>query len=248
MLSGIGPADHLEEHGIDVRVDLPGVGRNMQDHLRYSVAYESPEPLDIGWIEETQRYDRVLVGAFETAEDDRPAPDIQYGIGPGISPERPPEEGYSVTTLPVRPSSTGRLTLRSADPYDDPILDFQYLSTEKDRADAVTSVRKARRIGESEVLDEYSEREVMPGPDVQSDEEILDWVRDTAVTGYHPSCTCKMGPRDDDSVVDPELRVYGVDGLRVIDASVMPRVTSGNTNAPTWVIGEKGAEIVRAAR
>ena len=248
MLSGIGPAEHLEEHGSDVEVDLQGVGRNLQDHLRYSVAYESPEPLELGWLEETQRYDSVLVGAFETAEDDRPAPDIQYGIGPGISPERPPEEGFSVTTLPLRPSSTGRITLDSDEPYDYPNLDFQYLSTEKDREDAVTCVRKARRIGESEVLDEYREEEVRPGPDVQTDEEILEFVRDNAVTGYHPTCTCKMGPRDDLSVVDPELRVYGVEGLRVIDASVMPRVTSGNTNAPTWAIAEKGADLVRDAR
>ena len=248
MLSGVGPADHLEDHGIEVHVDLDGVGRNLQDHLRYSVAWESPEPLDIGWLEETQRYDRVLVGAFETADDDRPAPDIQYGIGPGIDPERPPDEGFSVTTLPLRPTSTGRITLQSDDPYDDPVLDFRYLSTEKDREDAVACVRKARRIGESEVLDEYRAEEVRPGPDAKSDEELLEFVRDTAVTGYHPSCTCKMGPRDDQSVVDPELRVYGVDGLRVIDASVMPRVTSGNTNAPTWAIAEKGAEIVLDAR
>ena len=248
MLSGIGPAEHLEEHGVDVRVDLQGVGRNLQDHLRFSIAYESPEPLDLGWLGETPRYDRVLVGAFERADPDRPAPDIQYGIGPGISPDRPPQEGYSVTTLPLRPTSTGRLTLQSDDPYDHPLLDFRYLSTEKDEADAVTCVRKARRIAQTDLLSEYTEAEVRPGPDAQTDEEILEFVRDTAVTGYHPTCTCKMGPRDDRSVVDPELRVYDVEGLRVIDASVMPRVTSGNTNAPTATIAEKGAELVQAGR
>lgn len=247
MLSGIGPAEHLAEHGIDARVDLPGVGRNMQDHLRVSIAYESPEPLPIGEQEETERYDRVLVGAFERAAPDRPAPDIQYGISAGISPERAPEEGYSVTSLPLRPTSRGRITLRSADPYDDPVIDPNYLSTEKDVDDIVTCIRRSRRIGEADVLAEYRAEEVRPGPDVQSDEEIAAFVKDTAVTGYHPTCTCKMGD-DELAVVDDELRVYGVEGLRVIDASIMPKVTSGNTNAPTVAIAEKGADLLRAAR
>lgn len=247
MLSGLGPADHLEEHGIDVRVDLPGVGRNLQDHLRWSIGYESPEPIEPQHDSDgAARYDRVLVGGFERSDPDLPAPDIQYGISVGLGPDRP-KEGYMITVLPLRPTSTGRVTLRSADPFDAPVCDPQYLSTEKDVRDAVTCVREAREIGEADVLSEYRKREARPGADVRTDEEIAEFVRETAVSGYHPVGTCKMGD-DDLAVVDDDLRVHGVSGLRVIDASVMPDITSGNTNAPTVAIAEKGADLVRDAR
>ncbi|MFB6170822.1 MAG: GMC family oxidoreductase [Haloarculaceae archaeon] len=246
MLSGIGEAAHLEEHGIDVRVDLPGVGRNLQDHLRWSVGYESPEPIEREEESERgKRYDQVLVGAFERSAPDRPAPDMQFGIGIGLTPFQP-AAGYSVTVLPLRPTSTGRITLASTDPYDHPEIDPNYLATERDREDVVACVRAAREIGEADELAAFREREVRPGPDVQTDEEILEFVRDTTDTGYHPVGTCKMGD-DDMAVVDDDLRVHGLDGLRVVDASVMPEITSGNTNAPTIAIAEKGADLLRNA-
>ncbi|MDJ1434400.1 GMC family oxidoreductase N-terminal domain-containing protein [Halostagnicola sp. A-GB9-2] len=247
MLSGIGPADHLADHGIDVRQDLPGVGRNLQDHLRVSIAYESPEPIvPSEQADPETRFDRTLVGAFERSDPALPAPDIQYGLAVGISPEDP-KGGFSITALPLRPESRGRLTLQSRDPYEQPKLDPNYLATEKDVDDIVTCIRRARDIAQTDVLSEYRETEVRPGPDVQSDEEIAEFVRDTVMTGYHPTCTCKMGTGDD-AVVDDRLRVRGVSGLRVIDASIMPKITSGNTNAPTIAIAEKGADLLKNAR
>jgi len=247
MLSGVGPADHLAEFGIEARVDLPGVGRNLQDHLRVSISYESPDSAEVEGLRVHDRYDRVLVGAFERAEPNRPAPDIQYGITAGIPLQQPPPHGYSVTALPLRPTSRGRITLRSADPYDDPIIDANYLTTEKDVDDVVTCIRRSRRIARADVLSPYRHEELRPGPDVRTDEGVANYVRETAESGFHPTCTCKMG-EDETAVVDDSLRVHGVDGLRVIDASVMPNVTSGNTNAPTIAIAEKGADLLKDAR
>ncbi|SDX94607.1 GMC family oxidoreductase [Halobellus clavatus] len=250
LLSGIGPADHLEDHGIDVRADLPGVGRNLQDHLRVNVAYETTEditPRDPEDQPETgPRYDRVLTGAFERSSADLPAPDIQYGLSAGLDPENP-TEGFSIAALPLRPSSRGRITLASTDPYEDPIIDPQLLTTEKDRADIVTAIRRARRIAQADALDDVRGEEVRPGPDVQSDEEIFAYCGEIAESGYHPVGTCKMGD-DELAVVDDELRVHGVEGLRVIDASIMPNLISGNTNAPTIAIAEKGADLLKEAR
>ena len=248
MLSGIGPADHLADHGIDVKVDLPGVGRNLQDHLRVPVAFDTTEPVPqpAGASEKGTRYDRVSVGAFARSDPDLPAPDVQFGIAPGLSPDQP-EYGYSGMALPLRPTSRGRITLQSDDPWDHPTIDAQYLSTEKDVEDFVTAIRWARKIGRSDVLSEIRDVEVAPGPDVETDEEIAEYARNNAVSGYHPVCTAKMGD-DDRSVVDDDLRVHGLDNLRVIDASVMPNITSGNTNAPTIAIAEKGADLLKAAQ
>ncbi|MDJ1434407.1 GMC family oxidoreductase N-terminal domain-containing protein [Halostagnicola sp. A-GB9-2] len=252
MLSGIGPADHLEDHGIDVKRDLPGVGRNLQDHLRVPVVYEStepvesaPEPVEVeGGEERGTRYDTVMVGAFERSDPSLPAPDLQYGLSPGS--EADPQAGFSIMVLPLRPVASGRVKLQSDDPYDDPELDPKYMVDEKDVDDFVRGIRRARRIGETDVLSEYREKEVKPGEDVQSDEGIAEYIRNNAVSGYHPTCTCKMGT-DEQAVVDDDLRLHGIDGLRVVDASVMPKVTSGNTNAPTIAIAEKGADLIKDA-
>jgi len=250
MLSGLGPADHLDEHDIDVRVDLPGVGKNLQDHLRVNVAYQTTEqitPRDPDHQpDQGARYDRVLTGAFERSDPDLPAPDIQYGLSAGLDPTTP-NEGFSIAALPLRPTSRGYIELASTDPYDDPIIEAQLLSTEKDVDDIVTSIRRARRIAQADVLDDVRGEEVRPGPDVTERDEIADYCRDIAESGYHPVGTCKMGD-DDMAVVDDDLRVHGVEGLRVIDASIMPNVTSGNTNAPTIAIAEKGADLLRDAR
>ena len=250
MLSGVGPADHLEELGVDVKHDLPGVGRNLQDHLRVNVAYETEEavtPRDPDDLpEKGARYDRILTGAFERSSSDLPAPDIQYGLSAGLDPTTP-NEGFSIAALPLRPTSRGYIELASTDPYDDPIIEAQLLSTEKDVDDIVTSIRRARRIAQADALDDVRGEEVRPGPDVTERDEIADYCRDIAESGYHPVGTCKMGD-DDMAVVDDDLRVHGVEGLRVIDASIMPNVTSGNTNAPTIAIAEKGADLLRDAR
>ena len=247
MLSGVGPADHLEEHGIDVEAGLPGVGRNLQDHLRVNVAYHTSteitprDPDDLP--EKGARYDRVLTGAFERSSPDLPAPDLQYGLSAGLDPEHP-TDGFSIAALPLRPTSRGRITLASTDPYEDPIIDPQLLSTEKDVDDIVTSIRRAREIAQADALDEYRAEEARPGSDVQTDEEIADYCRDIAESGYHPVGTCKMGD-DAMAVVDDDLRVHGLEGLRVIDASIMPNLVSGNTNAPTIAIAEKGADLLK---
>jgi len=247
MLSGVGPADHLEEHDIDVTHDLPGVGRNLQDHLRVAVTFESSEPIDSRRSDErSTRYDRASAGAFARSDPSLDSPDMQFGMGPGLSPNDP-TGGYSITVIPLRPESRGRLTLQSDDPYDAPIIDPEYLTTERDVEDFVTCVRWARKIGEADALSDVRETEHRPGADAQSDEELAEFVRNNAVSGYHPVGTCKMGGGDD-AVVDDDLRVHGLNGLRVVDASIMPQITSGNTNAPTIAIAEKGADLIKAAQ
>lgn len=244
MLSGIGPADHLNEHDIEVRVDLPGVGENLQDHLRVATGIMAPEPIATDPDNVDTRHDRSLVGAFEEVRDGVRSPDVQYGMNAGLDPNNDVAEGFGVTTLPLRPTSRGTVRLQSTDPYDDPIMDPEYLSTERDREDIVACIRRAREIAQTDALAEYYDQEAMPGPDAQTDEEILEYVKGAVESGYHPTCTCKMG-NDDMAVVDDRLNVYGVENLRVIDASIMPQVTSGNTNAPTLAIAERGADLVK---
>lgn len=240
MLSGIGPADQLKDHDIDVNVDLPGVGRNLQDHLATSVTYMCSEPVEpTDPQKDGTRHDFELVGGFERSAPDRPAPDIQYLV---YSLDEP-MEAFSILTVPLRPSSRGRVTLQSSDPFDPPIIDPQYLSTQRDIDDMVTCVRRARTIGEADALSEYEPTETLPGPGIKSDEEITEFVRDTATTAFHPVSTCKMGD-DESAVVDDCLCVHGVSGLRVVDASIMPKITSGNTNAPTLAIAEKAADLI----
>jgi len=241
MLSGIGPADHLEEHGIDVRVDLQGVGRNLQNHLNTSVIYESTEP-------EPDRPAPAV--AFEWIDSDEPAPDMQFHLSPtffltDLGVDTSEVEGFTVAGNQQRPESRGRITLRSADPFDDPRIDPRYLTAERDVEMMIESVRRARKIARADPLDDFRGEELRPGPDVQTDEEILEFARETASTTHHPVGTCKMGD-DDAAVVDDRLRVHGVPGLRVVDASIMPRIVSGNTNAATLAIAEKAADLIAA--
>lgn len=240
MVSGIGPQDHLQDLGIDVTYDLPGVGRNLQDHLAVTTIYESPVPIPpTDPVDTDTRHDIELMGAFERSDSSRPAPDLQFF---GYSFSEPPEH-WSLTVLPLRPTSRGRITLQSADPHDPPTIDPQYLTTERDIQDMIAGVHRAREIAATETLSEFKETEVLPGEDIESADEIAEFGRNTAITGFHPVSTCKMGG-DEMAVVDDHLRVYGVSNLRVIDASVMPQITSGNTNAPTMAIAEKGADMV----
>ncbi|WP_336001203.1 GMC family oxidoreductase [Halorientalis halophila] len=245
MLSGIGPADHLREHGIDVAVDSPGVGRNLQDHLFAFTVYERtsgpPDPAPTTNIAES--------GGFVRTDPDLDAPDLQFHFAPVYYMEHGfanPEEGmgFSIGATQVRPESRGRIALDSADPFDDPVIDPRYLSDERDLEVLVEGIERSREIAQAAPLDEYRGDEVWPGEDVQTEDEIREHVRETAHTVYHPVGTCKMGD-DDAAVVDDRLRVHGVSGLRVVDASVMPTLTSGNTNAPTIAIAEKAADLIR---
>ena len=247
MLSGVGPADHLEELGIDVTHDLPGVGRNLQDHLTASSSYELTREPDIEMGE-------VLcqVTGFERTDPSLPRPDLQYFLARVYFMNHGfdnPEEGDGMTlsaTL-LHPESRGRITLASDDPYEEPIIDPNYLDAETDVERLVEGVKRTREIARASALDDYRGREVWPEGDVESDADIREHVRETAQTIYHPVGTCKMGDGED-AVVDDRLRVHGLNALRVVDASIMPEITSGNTNAPTIALAEKGADLIRSAR
>jgi len=238
MLSGVGPAGHLEEHGIDVVADLPGVGQNLQDHLVASASYEltaDPE-IELGEV-------LCQVVGFEPTDPDLPAPDLQYFLARvyfmnhGFSN---PEEGDGMTlsTCLLHPESVGEITLASDDPSDDPLIDPNYLDAEADMERLVQGMERVREIGNADALADFRGEEVWP-----ETEDLREHVRETVQTIYHPIGTAKMGD-DDMAVVDERLRVHGIDNLRVVDASIMPNITSGNTNAPCIVIGEKGSDLI----
>lgn len=261
MLSGIGPGDHLEEHGIEIVEPLPGVGRNLQDHLNAGVVYECTEPITLENADSLWNLGKYFLfkrgmltsntaesGGFALTTPDLDAPDVQFHFGPVdfISPGFDnPREGheFSIGALLLRPESRGQVTLRSPDPFDDPAIDPRYLSSENDLDTLLEGVKMAREIARSEPFDEYRGSEIMPG-NVENEEEIIDHVRETAITIGHPVGTCKMGDNEE-AVVDDRLRVHGVEGLRVVDASIMPTIPRGNTNAPTIMIAEKAADSIR---
>jgi choline dehydrogenase len=263
MLSGIGPGDHLREHGIAVERDLP-VGKHLQDHLFAFVVHEA----ESGWHSTLDDAGGVLdlllyfganrgrltsnvgeAGGFVRTDDDLAAPDLQYHFGPTYFMRHGfdnPEEGrgFSIGATQLRPESRGEVRLASADPFDDPAIDPDYLDAQADLDALVDGVRRAREIARAEPFDDVRGDEVWPGEDRTTDEEIAEHVRETAHTVYHPVGTCRMGDGDD-AVVDDELRVHGIEGLRVVDASIMPTITGGNTNAPTVAIAERAADLLR---
>jgi len=240
MLSGIGDSDHLKGHDITTVKHLPGVGQNLHDHVLSPVIYESKQeiPAPNNNLLESQM--------FAKSDDRLIGPDLQplFMHLPYYPPGfEGPESAYTLCAGLVRPKSRGSMHLASADPRDAPVLDPRYLSEPSDVAALVDCVKKCRDVGEASALSAWNAGEVWPGPDAMSDKELTDYVRKSTSTYHHQVGTCKMGT-DRHSVVDPELKVYGVDGLRVADASVMPAVTSGNTNAPTIMIGEKAADMI----
>jgi choline dehydrogenase len=245
MLSGIGPADHLEAHGIDCRVDRPGVGRNLQDHPAVGNLAHCTE--DIVYPPESNGAEHA---AFERIDPDAPAPDIQYIMAPTEPdpdrPDRPDEAVLLIFSVLLRPRSRGVIALRSADPFDHPSIDPRYFSDPRDLDTHVEGVKRAREIMGASALDAYRGATIQPDEKIQSDDGLVEFVRQNATTLYHPVGTCKMGS-DALAVVDDRLRVHGVEGLRVVDASIMPRITSGNTNAPTIVIAERAADMIGAA-
>ncbi len=264
QLSGVGPADLLRERGIEVVRDLPDVGENLQDHLQARAVYEVSEPtlndevnsligrMAIG-LEFLLRRSGPLtmgasqVGAFVRVLPESASPDLQFHMQP-LSSGSPghgldPFSAFTASVCQLRPESRGQVRIRSPNPADHPDILPNYLEAEVDRRTVVAGVRLAQRIAATPPLSDIVIREREPGPACESDDEILEWVRDRAQTIYHPVGTCRMGG-DDASVVDARLRVRGVAGLRVADASVMPTITSGNTNAPAIMIGEKAAEMI----
>jgi len=245
MLSGIGDADHLAEYGVDARVDLPGVGRNLQDHLLVAATWECSESVDL-----PSHSNLVESGAFARTDPDLPAPDVEFHLVPlffmGHGFDNPDGSGFSAAVTQLRPESRGRITLASDDPLDDPVIDPRYLSEQADLDVLVDGLELAREIGRADALDPVRGDEVWPGADVTDRAGLERHVREHAQTVYHPVGTCRMGD-DDLAVVDDNLRVHGVEGLRVVDASVMPRITRGNTNAPTIAVAERAADLLRGS-
>jgi len=265
QLSGIGPASLLQKFGIQVVHELPGVGENLQDHLAFGLLYKCTKPITtnddlrtlfgkmrIGLKFALQRRGPlaigVMTGAMITrAQKDAARPDINFFLSTVSSEERGAAphtfSGFTLAYYPFRPTSRGHVRIKSADPFAAPAMQANYLSTEYDRDMMIAGARMARAIAATPSFSPYILEEYKPGPSVQSDTAILDAVRNTGSSGYHPVGTCRIG-RDANAVVDPRLRVHGVGGLRVVDASVMPTLVSGNTNAAAIMIGEKGADMI----
>ena len=271
LLSGVGPARQLGEHGIPVVLDRPGVGANLQDHLQLRLIYKVD-----GITTLNERYHSVLglagmlaeyalfrrgpltmapsqLGLFTRSDPDQERANLEFHIQP-LSLDRFGEPlhkfpAFTASVANLRPTSRGYLRLRSRDPADRPVIKLNYLSTEQDRRIAISSIRLTRRIAAQPALAPFHPAEYLPGPAVRDDDEqtLVKAAGDIGTTIFHPVGTAKMGLSSDPlTVVDERLRVAGIERLRVIDASVMPTITSGNTNAPTMMIAEKGAALIRA--
>ncbi|MBN3943088.1 GMC family oxidoreductase N-terminal domain-containing protein [Nostoc sp. NMS9] len=241
MLSGIGNAEYLQAMGIPVVVDLPGVGQNLQDHVCVPVPYEATQDLHSNGIAET--------GLFLHSEGHLDAaPDLELIFAPILRvPPSYPNSGLGFTGIIVltHPQNVGSISLRSSDPKDTPMIWLNYLQSQSDVQKLVDGIKLIRKLFHTSAFDEFRGREVAPGADVTSDEALVAYIREVCGTVYHPIGTCKMGT-DPMAVVDPELRVHGVKGLRVVDASIMPTLITGHTNAPTIMIGEKAADLIKA--
>jgi choline dehydrogenase len=265
-LSGIGPAEELARHGIKVVADRAGVGGNLQDHLEFYFQMACTQPVTL--YKYANLFGKALVGVrwlflksglgatnhFETCGFIRSSagiryPDIQYHFFPmAVSYDGnalASEHGFQAHVGPMRSKSRGTVTLRSASAHDKPVIRFNYMTHPDDIAELRSCVRLTREIFQQPAFAPWRGREIQPGAEVTSDAAIDAFVRQKVESAYHPSCTCKIGALDDPmAVVDSELRVIGVEGLRVVDSSVMPSVTTGNLNAPTIMIGEKGADHI----
>ncbi len=268
QLSGIGDPEELGKFGIPVVKALKGVGANLQDHLDVCMSWECPQPITAhslrkGLIKTLAigmnymffgkglgRQQFLESGAFLKSRPDLDRPDLQVHTVAAIMQDHGkvavPKDGFTFHICQLRPESRGRVGLRSANPSDDPAIFANYLATEEDRRALREGVRMMRKVAAQSALDPYRTQELFPGKDVETDEQIDAWIRKHAETIYHPVGTCKMGADGDEmAVVDGELKVRGIEGLRVVDASVMPTLVGGNTNAPTIMIAEKISDIIR---
>nr|WP_278524594.1 choline dehydrogenase [Brucella anthropi] len=266
MLSGIGPAAQLKEHGIEVVADRPGVGQNLQDHLEVYIQQECTQPITL--YSKLNLFSKAKIGAewlffktgdgatnhFESAAFLRSKagveyPDIQYHFLPVAirydGKAAAQSHGFQAHVGPMRSKSRGSVTLRSANPREKPVIKFNYMSHEEDWADFRHCVRLTREIFGQAAFDAYRGAEIQPGAHVQSDDEIDNFIREHVESAFHPCGTCKMGAVDDPmAVVDAECRVIGVEGLRVADSSIFPRITNGNLNGPSIMVGEKASDHI----
>lgn len=264
MLSGLGEAAHLGAHGIEVMADLPGIGRNLQDHLQARLVFKCNERTLNDEVRTLMNQARIalkyamfrsgpmtmaasLATGFLRTSDDLETPDIQFHVQPWSADS--PGEGvhsfsaFTTSVCQLRPESRGRIRLTSSDPRAYPAIHPNYLATETDRRTIVEGIKIARNIAAQEPLISKITEEFRPGRDAQDDAALLEWARNSATTIYHPAGTCKMGSGRD-AVVDERLRVHGIGGLRIADCSIMPEIVSGNTNAPAMMIGEKASEMI----
>jgi choline dehydrogenase len=244
MLSGIGPAGHLREHGIAAVADLPGVGANLHDHILSPVIFSAER--EIG--PPTPGLPPAQVHFWSRSKPGLVAPDLQplhFQVPMYEKWMEGPPNGFSLMAGMVRPVSGGTIRLTGPDPWDELLIDPATFACEADAEGLEAAVELCREIGRADALRDWGAGELYPGPDVRSPAELREWVRRTVITYHHQVGTCRMGV-DEGAVVDPLLRVRGVEGLRVADASVMPDVTSGNTHAPSILIGERAADFVEA--
>lgn len=266
MLSGIGPAAHIASHGVDIVADRPGVGGNLQDHLELYIQMEATQPITL--FKHWNLVSKAMIGAqwlltgkglgasnqFESAAFIRsragvPYPDIQYHFLPiavRYDGQAAAEgHGFQAHVGPMRSKSRGRVSLASAQPDQDPVIRFNYMSHEEDWEEFRTCIRLTREIFGQDAFKPYAGKEIQPGVDLQNDEELNAFIAEHAESAYHPCGTCRMGRADDpNAVVDPQARVIGVDGLRVADSSIFPRITNGNLNAPSIMVGEKVSDHI----
>jgi choline dehydrogenase len=265
QLSGVGPADLLKQYGIDVVLDAPGVGNDLQDHMQVRIVMRCPQRITLNDIL-NHPVRRIMAGARYAAFRSGPltiaagtsgaffktnprlaSPDVQIHFLP-FSTDKMGEKlhafsGFSASVCQLRPESRGSLRIKSADPAEPPAIRINYLATETDRTAFVEGMKILRKILAAPALKPFVSEEVEPGPKISSDEDILNFCRQRGSTVYHPTSTCRMG-NDPLAVVDQRLRVRGIEGLRVVDASVMPDLMSGNTNAPTIMIAEKASDMI----
>ena len=267
QLSGVGDAEHLRSLDIDPVVDLPGVGENLQDHLEVYIQHACPQPVSeqpslnkakmpfigLEWL--TKRTGPASTSHFEgggfiRSNDDVDYPNLMYHFLPLAvrydGKKADTKHGFQVHVGPMYSDARGRLKIKSKDPHEHPSILFNYLSTEQDRREWVEAIRRTREIMAQPAMAPYTTGEISPGPSVETDEEILDWVARDAETALHPSCTTKMGPKSDPmAVVDPHtMKVHGLENVRVADASAMPYITNGNIHAPVLMLAEKAADLI----
>ncbi|WP_420453561.1 choline dehydrogenase [Ilumatobacter sp.] len=274
QLSGVGDPEHLRGLGIDVVAEVPGVGENLQDHLEVYIQHESTQPVSmqphlahwrkpwigLQWLARRgpAATNHFEAGAFVRSNPNEAYPNLMFHFLPiairydGSSPRRADgsdaaiEHGYQVHVGPMYSDARGSVKITSADPRRHPAVRFNYLSTEQDRREWIEAVRTARRILDQPAFADLDAGEISPGPAIETDDEIMDWVARDAETALHPSCTTKIGASNDPlAVVDPDsMGVWGTEGLSVVDAGCMPNVSNGNTYAPTMMIAEKGADLI----